>query len=40
MAPRSSDRAVKVVIEPTEENKAVYETFYTKVYEKNATASV
>lgn len=40
MAPRSSDRAVKVVIEPTAENKAVYETFYTKVYEKNATASV
>lgn len=40
MAPRSSDSAVKVVIEPTAENKAVYETFYTKVYEKNATASV
>lgn len=36
MAPRSSDKAIKAVIEPTEENKSVYDTFFTKVYEKNA----
>lgn len=40
MSPRSTDKVIKAVIEPTEENKAVYDTFFTKVYEKNATASV
>lgn len=40
MSPRSTDKAIKAVIEPTEENKAVYDTFFTQVYEKNATASV
>ena len=40
MSPRSTDKAIKAVIEPSEENQAVYNTFFTKVYEKNATASV
>lgn len=40
MAARSSDNVIKAVIEPSEENKAVYDTFFTKVYEKNATAGV
>lgn len=40
MAARSTDNAIKAVIEPTEDNQAVYDTFFTKVYEKNATASV
>ena len=40
MSPRSTDKATKATIEPTEENQAVYNTFFTQVYEKNATASV
>ena len=40
MSPRSTDKAIKAVIEPTTENQAVYDTFFTKVYEKDATASV
>lgn len=40
MSPRSTDRAIKAVIEPNETNQAVYNTFFTKVYEKNATESV
>jgi phi13 family phage major tail protein len=40
MSPRSTDKAIKAVIEPTTENQAVYNTFFTKVYEKDATASV
>ena len=40
MSPRSTDKAVKAVIEPNEENQAVYDTFFTKVYEKDATAGV
>lgn len=40
MAPRSTDKAIKAVIEPDETNKAVYDTFFSKVYENNATASV
>lgn len=40
MAARSSDNVIKAVIEPSEKNKAVYDTFFTKVYEKNATAGV
>lgn len=39
MSPRSTDRAIKAVIEPNETNKAVYDTFFKKVYEKNATVS-
>ena len=40
MAARSSDNVIKAVIEPSEENQEVYNTFFTKVYEKNATAGV
>ena len=40
MSPRSTDKAIKAVIEPNGENEAVYNSFFTKVYEKNATASV
>lgn len=40
MAARSTDNAIKAVIEPNETNKAVYDTFFTKVYEKDAVASV
>lgn len=40
MSPRSTDKVIKAVIEPNEENETVYNTFFTKVYEKNATASV
>lgn len=40
MSPRTTDKAIKAVIEPTEDNQAVYDTFFTKVYEKDATASV
>ena len=40
MAARSSDNVIKAVIEPSEENQEVYDTFFTKVYEKNATAGV
>lgn len=40
MAARSTDNAIKAVIEPNETNKEVYDTFFKKVYEKNATASV
>jgi len=39
MSPRSTDKAIKAVIEPTTENQAVYDTFFTRVYEKDATAS-
>ena len=40
MSPRTTDKAIKAVIEPTEENQAVYNTFFTQVYEKDSTASV
>lgn len=40
MSPRSTDKAIKAVIEPNETNQAVYDTFFKKVYEKNATAGV
>lgn len=40
MAARSSDNVIKAVIEPSEENKAVYDTFFQKVYEKNAAVGV
>lgn len=40
MSPRSTDKAIKAVIEPSETNQAVYNTFFTTVYEKDATASV
>ena len=37
MAARSTDNAIKAVIEPTAENKAIYDTFFEKVYEKDAS---
>ena len=40
MTPRSTDKIIKAVIEPSTENQDVYDTFFTKVYEKNATAGV
>ena len=40
MAARSSDNVIKAVIEPNETNQNVYDTFFKKVYEKNAAASV
>ena len=39
MSPRSTDKAIKAVIEPTTENQTVYDTFFNVVYEKDATAS-
>ncbi len=40
MSPRSTDKAIKAYIEPNETNQDVYDTFFTKVYEKNATVGV
>lgn len=40
MSPRSTDKAIKAYIEPNETNRDVYDTFFNKVYEKNATAGV
>lgn len=40
MSPRSTDKAIKAVIEPNETNKEVYNTFFTKVYEKDAVTGV
>ena len=36
MSPRSTDRAVKAVIEPNEKNQEIYDTFFERVYEKDA----
>lgn len=40
MSPRSTDGQVKATIEPSETNKAIYDTFFNKVYEKDAEAGV
>ena len=40
MSPRSTDKAVMAYIEPNETNQDIYDDFFTKVYEKNAQASV
>ena len=40
MAARSSDNVIKAVIEPSTENQGIYDTFFKKVYEKNAVAGV
>lgn len=37
MTPRNTDKVIKAVIEPNESNKEIYDTFFTKVYEKDAT---
>lgn len=39
MSPRSTDKLIKAVIEPSETNKNIYDTFFKKVYEKNATVT-
>lgn len=38
MSPRTSDKMVKAYMEPSETNKQLYDTFFTKVYEKDAAA--
>lgn len=40
MSPRSTDGQVKATLQLDESNKNVYNTFFNKVYEKDATASV
>lgn len=40
MSPRTSDKMVKAYMEPSETNKQLYDTFFTKVYEKDAAAGV
>ena len=40
MSPRTSDKMVKAYMEPSETNKQLYDTFFTKVYEKDASAGV
>lgn len=40
MSPRSTDNAIKCHIEPSEANQAVYDTFFSKVYEEDAEAGV
>lgn len=40
MSPRSTDKAIMATIEPSETNKAVYDKFFTKVYEKDAVEGV
>lgn len=40
MSPRSTDKVVKAYIEPNDTNKAIYDAFFTKVYEKDAEAGV
>lgn len=40
MSPRSTDKAVKAVIEPTTENQAIYDTFFDSVYEKDQGGSI
>ncbi len=40
MSPRSTDKAIKAVIEPNETNQAIYEKFFEKVYEKDSAGDV
>lgn len=40
MSPRATDHVIKAVIEPNDTNEDVYNTFFTKVYEKDAQGSV
>lgn len=40
MAARGTDNVIKAVIEPSEENMEVYNSFFTSVYEKNTNASI
>lgn len=36
MAPRSTDKAIKATIEPSDTNKDIYNTFFEKVYERDS----
>ena len=40
MSPRSTDNAIKAIIEPSDTNSEVYNKFYEKVYEKDASEAV
>lgn len=40
MAPRKTDNIVKCVIEPSETNKEIYDSFFDEVYEKNSSKSI
>ena len=40
MSPRSTDNAIKATIEPNETNTEIYNKFYEKVYEKDASEAV
>lgn len=40
MSPRTSDKAVMAYIEPNETNKELYDNFFKKVYEKDASNGV
>lgn len=40
MSPRSTDNAIKAVIEPSETNSAIYEKFFEKVYEEDMAGDV
>lgn len=40
MSPRSTDKVIKAVIEPDENNKNIYDGFFKKVYETNSLQSV
>ena len=40
MTPRKTDNIVKCVIEPSESNKEIYNAFFEKVYEKNASLDI
>lgn len=39
MTPRSSDHVIKAVIEPSDTNQDIYDTFFKKVYERDATSA-
>ena len=40
MSPRSTDKAIKAVIEPNDSNTAIYNKFFDKVYEKDMNSEV
>nr|DAY62698.1 MAG TPA: tail tube protein [Caudoviricetes sp.] len=40
MSPRTTDKMVKCYMEPSETNQELYNSFFTKVYEKDAEAGV
>ena len=40
MSPRSTDKAIMAFIEPNENNRTVYNNFFTAVYEKSSGSGV